>query len=201
MIRIKALASLVENDAKIIDIGTDHALLPIYLYLNKITKNIVASDISNLALEYARANLIKYNLEDKIKLVLSDGFKNLDEKFDIAVISGMGTDTIKKILDYKDLPRKLIISSHKNVSSLRSYMQSIEYKLIKEVVVKKRNKFYNIIKYEKGIDNLSKLDILIGKSNNLEYREYLLNKYKKIYEKSCDKKYLEYIKLIEKSLV
>ena len=46
MNRIKAIASLVDNDALVVDIGTDHAYLPIYLYENDITKNIVASDIS-----------------------------------------------------------------------------------------------------------------------------------------------------------
>ncbi len=198
MIRIKVLASLVDKDASIVDIGTDHAYLPIYLYEKGITKNIVASDISGNALEYAKLNLMKHNLDDKIKLIESDGFKNLANDFDIAVISGMGTDTIIKILDTEKLPNKLIISSHKNVDYLREYMQSIGYKIIKEITLKDNNIFYDIIKYEKGKDNLSEYDKLVGKSNNPEYKEYLLNKYKKIYDKSHDKKYLEYINIIER---
>ena len=97
MNRIEAIASLVDNDALVVDIGTDHAYLPIYLYENDITKNIVASDISSNALLFAKNNLEKHNLRGKIKLVVSDGFKNLDECFDIAIISGVGTETIKKI--------------------------------------------------------------------------------------------------------
>ena len=38
MKRLEMIASLVTKDAKIIDIGTDHAYLPIYLYKNNITK-------------------------------------------------------------------------------------------------------------------------------------------------------------------
>ncbi len=41
MIRIKALASLVDKDSGLVDIGTDHALLPIYLYENEITKKLL----------------------------------------------------------------------------------------------------------------------------------------------------------------
>ncbi len=199
MIRIKALAGLVDKDTKLVDIGTDHALLPIYLYENNITRNIVGSDISSNALEFAKNNLLKHNLDNKIKLVVSDGFKNLDEKFDTAVISGMGTDTIKKILDINDLPNKLIISSHKNVHELRIFMQKKGYKIVEEITLKENNIFYDIIKYEKGKEVLNNFDILVGKSNNEEYRKYILEKYKLIYVKSKNEKYLKYIEIIEKT--
>lgn len=198
MNRIKAIASLVDNDALVVDIGTDHAYLPIYLYENDITKNIVAIDISSNALLFAKNNLEKHNLRGKIKLVVSDGFKNLDECFDIAIISGVGTETIKKILDNEVLPNKLILSSHKNVSDLREYMFKIGYKIEKEIIVYENNIYYNIIKYIKGKDNLSKYDLLVGLSNDINYKKHLLNKYKEIYEKSHDKKYLEYINIIKR---
>ncbi len=198
MNRIKAIASLVDNDALVVDIGTDHAYLPIYLYENDITKNIVASDISSNALLFAKNNLEKHNLRGKIKLVVSDGFKNLDECFDIAIISGVGTETIKKILDNEVLPNKLILSSHKNVSDLREYMFKIGYKIEKEIIVYENNIYYNIIKYVKGKDILSKYDLLVGLSNDINYKKHLLNKYKEIYEKSHDKKYLEYINIIKR---
>ena len=198
MIRIKTLANLVDKDSKLIDIGTDHALLPIYLYENEITKNVTGSDISNNALEFAKTNLKKHNLIDKIKLVVSDGFNNLDDEYDTAVISGMGTDTIKKILDRNNLPKKLIISSHKNVDKLRLFMNKKGYKIIKEITLKDNGIYYDMIKYEKGRETLSNYDILVGKSNDTEYKEYLLNKYKNIYAKSKNDKYLEYINIIER---
>lgn len=198
MNRIETIASLVDNDALVVDIGTDHAYLPIYLYENDITKNIVASDISSNALLFAKSNLEKHNLRGKIKLVVSDGFKNLDECFDIAIISGVGTETIKKILDNEVLPNKLILSSHKNVSDLREYMFKIGYKIEKEIIVYENNIYYNIIKYVKGKDILSKYDLLVGLSNDINYKKHLLNKYKEIYEKSHDKKYLEYINIIKR---
>ncbi len=198
MIRIKALASLVDKDSKLIDIGTDHALLPIYLYENEITKNVTGSDISSNALEFAKVNLEKHKLSDKIKLIVSDGFDNLDDEYDTAVISGMGTDTIKKILDRENLPKKLIISSHKNVDKLRLFMNKKGYKITKEIIIKDNNIYYDIIKYEKGKEILSNYDILVGKSNDSEYKLYVLDKYKKIYAKSKNNKYLEYINIIER---
>lgn len=198
MNRIEALASLVDKDASLLDIGTDHAYLPIYLYKNNITKNVVGSDISSQVLKYAKNNLKKFALEDKIKLILSDGFKNIQEKYDMAVISGVGTETIKKILDSDIVPNKLIISSHKNVPDLREFMQKINYKIKKEIVIIEKNIYYNIIKYEKGKDNLNKYDLLVGLSNDEDYKKYLLSKYKELYEKSKSTKYLEYINIIER---
>lgn len=194
--RIEAIASLVDKDAKVLDIGTDHAYLPIYLYQKNITKFVTGSDISKNALEYAKKNLERYNLEDKINLIVSDGFKNIEEEYDTVVISGMGTETIKKILEVKR-PEKLILSSHKNVDELRRYMVSIDYKIDKEIVIKENNIYYDIIKYVKGKEELSKLDILVGKSNNLEYIAYLKKKYERLYKVSKNKKYLEYIEIIK----
>lgn len=198
MIRIKALASLVDKDSGLVDIGTDHALLPIYLYENEITKKVTGSDISSNALEFAKNNLKKHNLSDKIKLIVSDGFTNLNDEYDTAVISGMGTDTIKKILDRENLPNKLIISSHKNVDKLRLFMNKKGYKIIKEITLKDNDIYYDMIKYEKGIETLSNYDILVGKSNDTEYKLYILDKYKRIYKKSKNDKYLEYINIIER---
>ena len=175
MNRIKAIASLVDNDALVVDIGTDHAYLPIYLYENDITKNIVASDISSNALLFAKNNLEKHNLRGKIKLVVSDGFKNLDECFDIAIISGVGTETIKKILDNEVLPNKLILSSHKNVSDLREYMFKIGYKIEKEIIV-----------YENGKETLNNLELeygpIISKRKDSVTKAYFNERYLKLLE-------------------
>ena len=75
--RLQAICDLVDKNKSVIDIGTDHAYIPIYLYENGITNNICASDISRKVIEYAKKNIIAHHLEDKIKVVVSDGFKNI----------------------------------------------------------------------------------------------------------------------------
>ena len=112
----------------------------------------------------------------------------------------MGTDTIKKILNIDNIPNKLIISSHKNVDELRLFMNEKGYKIIKEIVLQENDIFYDIIKYEKGNEILNKYELLVGKSNSLEYEKHLLEKYKIIYNKSKNKKYLDYINIIERKL-
>ena len=200
MKRLEMIASLVTKDAKIIDIGTDHAYLPIYLYKNNITKNVTASDISETVLLYSKKNIDKSGLSEFIKLVQSDGFKNLVDTYDEAIIAGMGTNTIMDILSFKNIPDSLIISSHNNLDELRLFMQKIGYKIVKEIIVKEKNIYYDVIKYKKGIDNLTEEEILFGVSNDKDYYKYLLNKYNGLYQKSQNEKYKLYISLLEKML-
>lgn len=200
MKRLETLASLVDKDAKVVDIGTDHAYLPIYLYQNNITHNIIASDVSKNVLEYSKKNLQKNHLEKKIKLVLSDGFLNIKDEYDTAIISGMGFNTIKKILEHKSLPNTLIISSHSDIINLRKYMASINYKIAKEIYYFEKNRYYIMIKYVKGHEKLSDEEILLGKESDKKYQKYLLAKYQEIYKKSHSELHLNYINIIERKL-
>ena len=200
-IRIEAIASLVDKDAYVLDIGTDHAYLPIYLYTNNITHRIIASDISKNVLEYSLNNLKKYSLDKKIELVESDGFSNINDKVDIAVIAGMGASTIIKILsNAKVLPNTIIISSHNDQGLIRKHMNDHNYTINKELVIKDNNIFYNIIKFIKGSEVLTTEELLFGKSTNKEYFEYLLKYYQDLYNKSHKKLYKEYVLTIEKKL-
>lgn len=194
--RLKTIASLVTPQKKVIDIGTDHAYLPIYLYLNNITKNITASDISPHVLESSLNNLQKYNLEKKINLIKSDGFRNVDEIFDIAVITGMGTYTIINILNTKNIPDTLIIQSNNDYYLLRKHLNYLGYKIEKEIALYENKHYYIIIKFIKEKEFLTDEELLFGKSNNLQYYDYLKNKYIKLYEKSRDEKFLKYIDML-----
>ncbi len=194
--RLKTIASLVTLQKKVIDIGTDHAYLPIYLYLNNITKNITASDISPQVLEISLNNLQKYNLEKKINLIKSDGFRNVDGIFDIAVITGMGTYTIINILNTKNIPDTLIIQSNNDYYLLRKHLNYLGYKIEKEIALYENKHYYIIIKFIKEKEFLTDEELLFGKSNNLQYYDYLKNKYIKLYEKSRDEKFLKYIDML-----
>lgn len=200
-VRIEAIASLVDKDAYVLDIGTDHAYLPIYLYTSNITHRIIASDISENVLKYSLNNLKKYSLDKKIELVKSDGFKNIKDNVDIAVIAGLGAATIIKILNEAlVLPNTIIISSHNDQELIRKYMNNSGYIISKELVIKDNNIYYNIIKYIKGNEILTNDELLFGKSNNKEYFKYLLKYYEDLFNKSHKDIYHDYILAIEKKL-
>ncbi len=178
--RIKALASLVDKNAIALDIGTDHAYLPIYLTKNKLVKKIDGSDISEKVIENAKNNVLKHNLETKIELFVSDGANNISNIYDTYIIAGMGFQTIKKILSSKKLPNTLIIQSNSEHYQLRKYMQSINYTISTEIVMQEKNIYYVLIKYIKGHEKLNQSQLHFGKANNLEYLLHIKNKYRSI---------------------
>ena len=186
--RIKALTSFINKEDIVLDVGCDHGYLSIYLKQNNLCKEVYASDISKNALKQAQINFKKYHLN--IKSFVSDGFNNINEEFNTAVIAGMGTSTILNILKNKKTPNKLIISSNNEHFKLRKNLNKLGYKLIKEKIVYEKNHYYIIMLYLKGKQSLSKKELLFGISNNKEYYNYLLNKNRELLNKVPLKKKL-----------
>ncbi|MBQ6841031.1 MAG: SAM-dependent methyltransferase [Bacilli bacterium] len=179
--RLLTIAKLVRPNAKVLDVGTDHAYLPIYLKEMNICKSVIASDVSPNALENAKKNLEKFQTPD-IKLVLSDGLEKIKDEYDTLIISGMGTKTIIHILENQTLPEHIILSSNNNLYELRTFMNKLNYKIEQEVICFEKGKVYDIISYEKGKEKLSKIKLMYGKSKDKKYYKFLYDKEKAIYK-------------------
>lgn len=180
--RLEAVATLVDMDARVIDVGCDHAYLDIYLTLNNNNK-CIATDINKNALEIAKNNIKKYNLINKIETKLTNGLIDIDVKEDDnIVICGMGTHTILEILNTNKLSNTLIISSNNNIDILRREVIKLGYYIDSEIFLIDKGKPYIIIKFIKGYKKYKNIDYLFGPilKYNLEYKNYLLNKYKSI---------------------
>ena len=191
-LRLEAVASFVKENSKVLDVGTDHAYLPIILSKSGKCQSIIASDVSKNALSYGKANLKKYHITN-VKLVLSNGLKNISDKYDTLTICGMGTHTIIDILKSGYLPKNIIISSNNDLYTLRCYLNSIDYKINKEIIVYENGKYYDIISYEKGKEKLSYYQKMYGKSYDKKYLKYLLLKETYIFKKSKNFKTLKNI--------
>jgi len=194
--KLKTIASLVNKEDVVIDIGCDHAYLAIYLKKNNLCKEVYASDISPNVLKTAKQNI----KESKIKITtyLSDGFKNItNNTINTAIISGMGSSTIVKIM--KEAPnniKKYIISSNNEQDILRKESLKMGYYVQKEIVVFENHKYYPIILFSKEPQKENKLTLKYGKSNNKEYYEYLLAKEKEIISRIPKKHFITRLKHI-----
>ena len=205
-LRLLAIASLIDKGSSVLDVGTDHVYLPIILSQNKKCKSIIASDVSSNALKIAKDNLKKYHIDD-VKLILSNGLDSINEDYDTIVLAGMGTSTIIKILENKKLPNTLIISSNNDLYKLRKFMNKIKYKIKEEIVILEKNKYYDIIKYQKGNEKLSyfkndyeAVNTYVNTNDNFidqyeidkELEKYILSKIPKEYNKIQKSIYVYY---------
>ena len=182
--RLKTIADLVDTK-RVIDVGCDHGYLDIYLTLYK-NCTCIASDISSNAMKSCRENISRYNLNDKIETIITDGINNIKiNKEDTIVISGMGTYTIIDILNNKELSDTIIISSNNHLEELRRFMISIGYYINNEVYILEHGIHYVIIKFIKGNREYNDYDYILGpiviKDNN--YKKYILSHYKDILNK------------------
>ena len=184
--RIQALARNIFNNDIVVDIGCDHGYLSIYLKEQNLCKEVYASDISENALNSARNNFKKHNLD--IKTYVSDGFENIPENFNTAVISGMGTSTILNIISHEKTPNKLVLSSHNEHYRLRKSLNKMGYKIVDEQAILENNHYYIILLCVKAKQKLTKNEMKFGISNNDTFYEYLLNKNKELIKRVPIKK-------------
>jgi len=188
--RLKRITDFIPSDSYILDVGCDHALLDIYLALNRNNVKLIASDINENPLKIAKENIKKYNLEDEITLEKADGVSKINDEVDTVVIAGMGTSTINDIInnDLKKLKnvKKIIISSHTSSFELRENMNKKGFKIIDEAVVFDKGKYYEIIVYSNGYEKLSKLDMkygpIISKRKDEITKAYFNERYLKLIE-------------------
>lgn len=186
--RLSVIASLVQNNAVIADIGCDHALLDIYLSKKKIIKKSFAIDITKGALNQADKNIKLYNAKN-IETRLSDGFEKIDIKdnVDTVIMSGLGDAKIINIL--KEAEEKLnkvnniIIQSNVGVSNIRVYLTCNGYYIDNEKLVKENNIIYTVISFKKGYKSYTKKEIEFGpvllRNKNELFNELIINRINK----------------------
>ncbi len=151
--RLQAVADLIEKTDSIIDIGTDHGYLPIYLLKTGKAKTACAADIRVGPLDNARENILSYGVE--CECALSDGFKNICKKYSLACICGMGGETIANIIsEGKNItPDTLILQPMTGADKLRRFLFENGYTVTDERFVTEGEKVYCIIKAKKTGEN------------------------------------------------
>ncbi len=179
--RLLTIASLVDNDAIVADIGSDHALLPIYLVKEKIIKKAYAIDNKEGPLQAAIENISEHNVEQSIETRLASGLSNLAEDVDTAIIAGMGYKTISAIIN-NDLEiakrlNNIIIQCNNHISDLRIFLYDNQFKIIEEKIININDITYFILKIQysqKGNNHKhSLLSNYLLSENNSDYYNYL----------------------------
>lgn len=141
---------MVGNGKRIIDVGTDHAYLPIWLIMNEKIKCALASDINPLPLKKAESNIQKYNIKDHVQLLLSDGLCAVPpDKIDEIVIAGMGGELISRIIAKAPWVavkrKKLILQPMSSECDLRVYLYNNKFRIQNEKAVFSSGKVYTVI--------------------------------------------------------
>ena len=194
--RLKTIASLVPKNKRVIDVGCDHGLLGIYLYLNN-SNQVILSDISINCINKSLDNLKKYDLENEIELIQSNGLEKIQlKKDDVIIIAGMGTSTILDILT-NEISNDLIIQTNNNYELLRRKMNKKNYYIANELFFEEKGINYIVMSFEKGKRRYNSIDYTLGPilKNNQEYLKVINKKYISLLKTIPKKYFLKRLKI------
>ncbi|MBF7097713.1 tRNA (adenine(22)-N(1))-methyltransferase [Alkalibacter mobilis] len=188
--RLQKVADFIEQDSIVVDVGTDHGYIPIYLIENKISKYVYATDINQGPLNSAKIQIEEHGYQDFIEPMLSNGLKKMiGVKPTQIIIAGMGGVLIKEIIaDSLEMAKKadsLVLQPMTGQDELRKYLLSAGFEILDEELAKEKHRIYQIIlaKYTGKIDDSwNEIDFYLGKrllEKNHLFLEALIDKYEK----------------------
>lgn len=188
--RLETIYDMVSFNNVVADIGSDHALLPIALVQSGKVTRAYASEVNEGPYEMSVKNIEKYNLQNYITPVLSDGISELEADVNCITICGMGGNLISDILDTNKEKlihvKEIIIQPNNNEETARIWLVNNGYIIEDEKIVYEDDVYYEIIKAVKGEreNRYSKEELYFGpillanksdefKAKWIKYKEYL----------------------------
>ncbi len=148
--RLAACASLLKEGEPVADIGTDHAYLPIWLLKKDLVPKALGADLRPGPLETARKNALRYQVADRLTLVLSDGLSRVPpEEAQQVVIAGMGGELILRIIE--DAPwlkageHRLVLQPMTCAPLLRTGLSRLGFMIEEELAVEDMGRAYSAL--------------------------------------------------------
>lgn len=169
--RLLSAASFARDGDFIADVGTDHAYLPIYLYLNKKIRGAVVSDVNEGPIARAERNIAEYSCKDALIPVLSDGLSKIEEYSpDTVFILGMGGELIAGIISkvewVKEKKTRLVMQPMTHPEILRGYLFENGFEITEEALVDDGKIYQIIVASYTGIETeANALELRFGKIN------------------------------------
>jgi tRNA (adenine22-N1)-methyltransferase len=209
--RLAHVGSFVPENARLADIGSDHAYLPAALVLQGKISFAVAGEVVEGPYNSAKKQVEKNHLSDKIIVRLANGLDavHLDDEISAVTIAGMGGALISEILESGFQKGKLsgkerlILQPNVGEVAVRKWLVIHGYKIIAEDILEENKKLYEIIVAEKSNESfsLSNREIQFGSflskeksetfikkwQQELKQREYVLTSLKKSAENQSEK--------------
>ena len=192
--RLKKIAELVDFGATVIDVGTDHGYVPNFLCEKKISRDIIATDISKNSLEKSIELTRKMGNEKFIRNILANGI--VKENRDNIIIAGLGGIQIAEIIlnsiEISKSAKKLILQPMQKTNILRRELNNMGFEIIDEEIIFEDDRYFEIIiaKFNGKKKSLDELDFYFSKS--------LINKKDKVYLAYLSERKVELEKILNK---
>lgn len=183
--RLKMVAGEVQKGARIADIGSDHAYLPIHLVKEGIINFAIAGEVAKGPLSNSEFEIQDQNVQDSVIPRLGDGLDVIkdQDQIDTIVIAGMGGILIQSILDrnqgkLKNVKR-LVLQPNVGELELRTWLQNNNFKIVNEKIVAEDRHIYEMIVAEPGNASYSDAELHFGPYLSTEKNTAYLSKWQR----------------------
>ena len=166
--RLQAVANFVPKAATLLDVGSDHAYLPIALIKTGVITSAIAGEVVQGPFDSAVKNVSEHQLSDRIQVRLANGLSAFDVSDGVTAITicGMGGRLIADILEAgKDKlvqVERLILQPNNREDDLRRWLSANEFLIVAETIMTENGKYYEIIVAEHGRQELSEENLRFG---------------------------------------
>ena len=183
--RLELVASFVPQGSILLDVGRDHAYLPIELIERGQIKSAIAGEVVDGPYQSAVKNVEANGLKEKIQVRLANGLAAFEEEDQVTVITiaGMGGRLIATILeeglDKLSNIQRLILQPNNREDDLRIWLQDHDFRIVAESILEEAGKFYEILVVEAGQMKLSASDVRFGPFLSKEVSPVFVQKWQK----------------------
>jgi tRNA (adenine22-N1)-methyltransferase len=149
--RLATVAGLVPACARLVDVGTDHALLPIVLVAAGRCATALARDLRLGPVAVARRNIARARLESRIEAEVADGLAGLTcTADDVVVVAGLGgletADILERSLEASRAVRALVLQPMKSLPELRVSLETFGFVMEREEMVRDAGRHYVVLR-------------------------------------------------------
>ena len=183
--RLELVASFVPQGSILLDVGSDHAYLPIELVERGQIEGAIAGEVVEGPYQSAVKNVESHGLKEKIQVRLANGLAAFEEEDQVTVITiaGMGGRLIATILeeglDKLSNIQRLILQPNNREDDLRIWLQENGFQIVAESILEEAGKFYEILVVEAGQMKLSASDVRFGPFLSKEVSPVFVQKWQK----------------------
>lgn len=154
--RLERVAAQVPAGARLADIGSDHAYLPVALMRRGVIMAAVAGEVATTPFHAAERTVQENGLEQHITVRLADGLAAIEAGDGITAISvcGMGGETIRDILErgkaHLSGEERLVLQPNGGEQPLRQWLMENGYRILGEELLRENRFYYEIIVAERS---------------------------------------------------
>lgn len=166
--RLLAVANYVPAGSRLLDVGSDHAYLPLYLLEQGQISHAIAGEVVVGPYQAALKNAQNSPFAAQLEVRLADGLAAFEpsDQIDCITICGMGGRLIADILDNGRAKlssvTRLVLQPNNREDELRQWLTQAGFEILAEEILEENDKIYEILVVEHGQQELNDKDLRFG---------------------------------------